>query len=113
MNGESFKDTNDKLKWHLGFPQPAQCDSKTEIKTLTGVAHVDAVVHDVTQHGHDDAKQGEEDPVFADPGERVPPDKRGRVEQSGSPLATVSSVHQFVSALFILFLALLLALTQF
>lgn len=41
----------------------------------TCVAHHDPVVHHIAEHGHDDTKKGEEDPVFSDLGKGVSPDE--------------------------------------
>lgn len=77
---------------------------------LTSVAHVNAVVHCVAEHGHDDAEQGEEHPVLADFRERVPPRERHRSQETWRPLASVRV--QLLAPQFLLFLALLLQLAQ-
>jgi len=41
----------------------------------TRVAHADPVVHDVAEDGHDNAEQGQENPVLADFSKGVSPDE--------------------------------------
>ena len=78
---------------------------------LTRVTNADAIIHRKTDDGHDDTEESEEDPIFPDFGERVPPDEGDNTEESGRPLATVDA--QLFDALFLFFLAPLLEFAQF
>lgn len=79
-----------------------------ESLTLPTQGH--AVIHDVTDERHDDAEQGEEDPVFSDLGERVLPDERRDAVDAACPFPAVR-VHQLPAPL-LLFLTGLLVFTH-
>lgn len=73
---------------------------------LTIVAHDDTVVHDVAQHGHNNAEQCEENPIFSYFGKGISPNEGNEPKEAWSPFAAVGA-QLFAPLLFLLFACLL------